>query len=75
MQSRLWSHYCVKTKELSIVELDDSNNPTVTERKISAKSFKIDSRSAHTQLKNGSVVFTGGWDEAANRAQAAVLAY
>jgi len=72
VQARVFSHYCVKTKELTVVELDDTANPHVTERKISARAFKIDSRSAHTQLKNGSVVFTGGWDETSNRAHSSV---
>lgn len=68
-QRKIFSHYIASSKELVVVDLENSNYPTkMQERRLESRDLKIDFRTSLIQRPDGVVFFTGGFDDLRRRA-------
>lgn len=65
---KIFSTYLPASKELVVMDLAESDNPHIVDiKKLSSPQLKIDSKTAVVQKSDGTVYFTGGFDEGRNR--------
>lgn len=65
---KIFTTYLPAARELVVMDLSSSDQPHIVDiKKLSSPQLKIDAKTAVVQKSDGTVYFTGGFDEARNK--------